>query len=291
MPEPLRGKPAVRFSAGESAARSSALVFVKLGGSLITDKARPMTVRRKEIGRCAHEVAAARNAGARMLLGHGSGSYGHHVASQYGTRRGVRGDVGWYGYARVARVARELNQTVVAALLDEGLPAVALPPSASARARAGQLVWLEHEAAQRLLQVGALPVVFGDVALDEEWGGTIVSTEQVFSYLATFLKPARIVLAGEVDGVCDGDPTAGREVEVYSVINSGNYHEVLRHLGQARGADVTGGMADKVRRMYELAARQPGLRIQIVNGRTPGLLQRAILGQAEGEGTTITGSG
>ncbi|MGQ9553541.1 MAG: isopentenyl phosphate kinase [Anaerolineae bacterium] len=263
------------------------LVFVKLGGSLITDKSKPMTARQEVIDRCAREIAVAFSAGVKLLLGHGSGSYGHHLASRYGTQQGVHGAAGWEAFARVAQVARELNRLVVAALLAEGLPAVALPPSASARARAGQLLCLEHGVAQQLLQAGALPVVFGDVALDEEWGGTIISTEQVFAYLASYLRPERIVLAGEVDGVCDRAPSEDEWARVYPLINSSNYQDVLQHLGQARGADVTGGMADKVRRMYELAVQQPGLRVHIVNGARPALLQRAILGQAEGEGTVI----
>jgi isopentenyl phosphate kinase len=233
-------------------------------------------------------VARAFQAGASLLIGHGSGSYGHSVASHYGTSAGVRDAAGWFGYARVAAVTRELNQIVVQALLRYGLPAVALPPSASARARAGQLLALDYGVAGDLLAARALPVVFGDVALDEEWGGTIVSTEQVFAYLAEKLSPARIVLAGEVDGVYDGDPLTGEATQLYSAIDSGNIAAVAGHLGRARGADVTGGMADKVLRMHDLARRLPGLRVQIINGTTPGLMERALLGQAEGEGTTIS---
>jgi len=266
----------------------SELVFLKLGGSLITDKTRPLTARLDVIRRCAQEVAEAYSAGAMLLLGHGSGSYGHSVASHYGTRDGIRDAAGWYGFARVAHVARELNQIVVRALLEHGLPAVALPPSASARARAGQLLSLDDSVVRRLLDVRALPVVFGDVSLDEERGGTIVSTEQIFSYLAPRLSPARIVLAGEVDGVFDADPARGGAPHLYPSIDSGNIADVVRHLGQARGADVTGGMADKVLRMYELAGRLPGLRVQLVNGATPGQLKRVLLDQAAGDGTTIT---
>ncbi len=262
-------------------------VFVKLGGSLITDKTAPLTARPEVIARCAAEIAEAIGAGASLLLGHGSGSYGHSAAQQYGTRRGVHDAEGWYGYARVGQVARSLNQLVVQALLDAGLPAVAVPPSATARARAGELVWLDHGVVEGLLEVGALPVVHGDVALDEEWGGTIVSTEQVFAQLARRLRPARIVLAGEVDGVHGADPALDPTAPLYAEINSGNFHEVARHLGQARGADVTGGMVDKVRRMYDMAVRTPGLSIQIINGNRPDRLRRAILGLAEAEGTTI----
>jgi len=263
------------------------LVFVKLGGSLITNKTQPMTVRQDVLALCVAQVASAFNSGVRLLVGHGSGSFGHYVAQQYGTRMGVRGAGGWYGYAQVGMAARQLDQIFVGALLKAGLPAVSVPPSASAVARAGELVAMDQRVITSLLHSGALPVVLGDVAIDEEWGGTILSTEQVFAFLAPRLEPTRIVLAGEVEGVYSADPADVGEALLYRYITPENFHEVARHLGRARGADVTGGMLDKVRRMYALAMASPGLEIQIVNGKVPGLLERAILGEAKGEGTTI----
>ncbi|MHB0877313.1 MAG: isopentenyl phosphate kinase [Anaerolineae bacterium] len=263
------------------------LVFVKLGGSLITDKTQPMTARPDVIERCAREIAVAASAGASILVGHGSGSFGHSAAKRHGTRDGVRGQEAWQGFAEVGMIARELDQMVVRALVRAGVPAVSLPPSASARARTGELTWLDSWVAQALLAVGSTPVVFGDVAVDEEWGGTIISTEQVFAYLAKRLKPARIVLAGEVNGVYDRDPTVFPDATLHGAIGPENYHRVLRSVGEARGADVTGGMADKLHRMYELAAQVGDLQVQIISGLEPDLLRRAILGQAVGEGTVI----
>jgi isopentenyl phosphate kinase len=265
----------------------SSLVLVKLGGSLITDKTRPMTARPEVIGRCAEEIAKAWRAGTRLVVGHGSGSFGHSVAKRYGTRQGVHSESDWYGFAQVAQVAREMDRLVLRALLDAGVPAVALPPSASARARAGELERLDTNTAAALLAARAVPVVFGDVALDEEWGGTIVSTEQVLGSMAVSLKPDRLVLAGEVEGVFDGDPHAQEGVQLIPAITRANYSEVLGCLGQARGADVTGGMADKVRRMYALTQQLPTLRVQLINGLHPDLIYEAIVGQAAGAGTTI----
>ena len=223
-------------------------------------------------------------------MGHGSGSFGHAEARRYGTRQGVRRPEQWYGYARVADSARRLDCLVVQALLEAGLPAVAVPPSATARARAGELVSLDDSTVAELLGRGTLPVVYGDVALDEEWGGTIISTEQVLIYLTPRLQPTRMVLAGEVAGVFSADPALDKAAVLYPRVTATNYAQVLRHLGGARGADVTGGMADKVRRMFALAEAHPGLRVHLVSGLVPGLLRRALLGQAAGEGTEIGGA-
>ena len=67
------------------------LVFLKLGGSLITEKSREATARKDVITRLAAELADIHrsNPNLRLLLGHGSGSFGHVPAKKYNTRTGV----------------------------------------------------------------------------------------------------------------------------------------------------------------------------------------------------------
>ncbi|HNT75017.1 MAG TPA: uridylate kinase, partial [Anaerolineae bacterium] len=76
------------------------LVFVKLGGSLITDKRERATLRSGVLPRMAHELREALTASPdlRVLLGHGSGSFGHWEAKRYGTRQGVTTTEQWRGF-------------------------------------------------------------------------------------------------------------------------------------------------------------------------------------------------
>jgi isopentenyl phosphate kinase len=50
--------------------------------------------------------------------------------------------------------------------------------------------------------------------------------------------------------------------------------------------DVTGGMRAKVELIWRLVAARPGLAVQLI-GPLPGLLERALLNEAAGEGTLI----
>ncbi|MEA3340385.1 MAG: uridylate kinase, partial [Chloroflexota bacterium] len=86
------------------------VIFIKLGGSLITDKTRAYTVRREVVARLAEEVHRALDAapGLRLVIGHGSGSFGHWAAKPYGTRQGVSTPEQWRGYAEVAAAAARL---------------------------------------------------------------------------------------------------------------------------------------------------------------------------------------
>jgi len=257
------------------------LIFLKLGGSLITDKNSARVPRLQTLTRLLAEVAAARAARPelQLVLGHGSGSFGHVEARRFGTRQGVRTLEEWHGFAEVQAVAGLLNRLVVDAARATGVPVVNLPPSASAVCRDGVIESLAIAPLQVALEQALVPLVFGDVAIDDERGGTIVSTEDVFAYLARALRPAQVLLAGREAGVLTHYPDG----VIVPHIRPG---EPLNAVGESQAVDVTGGMAGKVRAMQALAAAVPGLTVRIFSGDLPGLVQATLLGEAQ-PGTTI----
>lgn len=261
----------------------SELIFLKLGGSLLTDKTQPQALRADVLARLAAEVAdalAARPA-LRLVIGHGSGSFGHMAARRYNTRAGVASREEWRGYAETARAAALLNRRVVDALWEAGAPALALQPSASALCRDGELLALEDRPVRVALDNGLVPVLYGDVALDSVRGGTIVATEELFAWLAPRLAPQRIVLVGEVAGVLSADPASGVAGELIEVITPALLPDLAQALGGARGVDVTGGMAAKAAAMLALVQAVPALAaVQIISGLTAGLV-RAVLCDAD----------
>jgi isopentenyl phosphate kinase len=267
----------------------SELVFVKLGGSVITDKARPETARPEVIGRLASEVAHALAArpDLRLVLGHGSGSFGHVVARRYRTADGVSSPADWQGFAEVAAVAARLNRIVTDAFLAAGIPVWSLQPSASAWCRAGELVSLEVAPVREALARGLVPLVYGDVALDELQGGTIVSTEQLFANLARCFHPARVILVGAVDGVFPVDPWRDPSASPISEISAQNWKVVQAALGGSHATDVTGGMLSKVEEMLALVREQPDLVVHLLSGERAGALEGALLHATGAVGGTV----
>ena len=263
------------------------LVFVKLGGSVITDKRRPQTPRPEVIQRAAEEIAEALKVRAdlRLVLGHGSGSFGHVEAARHRVRDG--GGPDWFGYAATSAAAARLNRLVTDALLQAGLPVVSLQPSASARCSDGVLESMDSEVVEILLERGAIPLLYGDVGLDAVRGCTIVSTEQIFALLARHLRPQRIIMVGEVEGVYSRDPHRCADARLISEVRADNYAEIAGMLSASHGVDVTGGMLDKVRILACLVNAVPGLTVQLISGLKQGLIARALRGEAAGEGTLI----
>ena len=259
------------------------LYFVKLGGSVITDKGRAYTARREVIVRLAQEVRRALEirSDLHLLIGHGSGSFGHWAAAPYGTREGVRAAADWRGYAEVAAAAARLNRLVTDVFLETGVPVFSIQPSASARCSDGKLVYLDVGPIREGLGRGLVPLVYGDVALDEVRGGTVASTEDLFVYLSGELEPDRILLLSRVPGVL------GPDGELVPRITPEDLSDLRGPLAGSQSVDVTGGMADKVERMVELVRRRPRITVDILPGDRPGLLARCLLEDGLAAGTRI----
>jgi isopentenyl phosphate kinase len=258
------------------------VVFLKLGGSLITEKARRETPRLDALARVAQEIARALSQapGLALVLGHGSGSYGHFAAERYGVHRGCLDD--WRGYAETGAAAARLDRLVADNLLAAGVPVVPLQPSASARARRGRLEEMASWPAEELLKHGLVPMVYGDVALDETQGCSIISTEAIFAHLARRLRPATVLLAGEVDGVYTADPSREPGARPIPLLTPGMRAARERELAGARGVDVTGGMHAKVCQMLDLVEEVPGLEVYIFSGLIPRRVEAALLGSPGG---------
>lgn len=263
---------------------STMLVFLKLGGSLITDKRAAETPRLAVIDRLAQEIAAAQRAdpALQLVIGHGSGSFGHVYGRKYGTREGVRDAAGWYGYAAVGDAAARLNRIVIAALLRVGIAAWGIQPGALIRCEEGRIVQGPESTVAAALARGLTPVVFGDVALDTVRGGTIVSTEEIFDVLSGALAPARIVLAGEVDGIFTADPQLDPTARLIAEISPASLAMVAGGLGGSHGVDVTGGMRAKVQQALAMVEQRPEMEIVVCSGLEAGHVQAALCGAPVG---------
>lgn len=256
---------------------------------MITDKTRPETVRLDVLEQIAREIQRARIEAPdlRLLLGHGSGSFGHAAAHRHGTRTGVAGAAGWLGFAEVADAAARLNRLVVRALLDAGVPVWAIQPSAGAWSTDGEIACWRPEIPEMALNRGVAPLIYGDVMVDTVRGGTIFSTEELFSWLATRLRPVRIILAGTVDGVFSADPLAHPGATPWAEITPDDLPALRRSLGASHGIDVTGGMLSKVSAMCDLVADLPDLQVRLISGLRPGAIRAALLDLPEAGGTLI----
>jgi isopentenyl phosphate kinase len=262
-------------------------IFIKLGGSLITDKRRERRARLRVIRRLAEEIREAlqERPGLRILVGHGSGSFGHAAAARTRIYEGISRPEDWWGFAEVALAAAELHMHVRRAFHAAGLPALSIPPSAVAEAAGGIPIAFEARAFQRAWEVGLIPLTGGDVVFDRERGATILSTEAVFDALLEVLRPTRILLVGEVAGVLADGPEGH---QVIPHLTPARFREILHAVGGSHGIDVTGGMRAKLEMALRWVERDPRLEAWIFSGRRPGALREALRDPLRIRGTRIT---
>ncbi len=264
------------------------IVLVKLGGSLITEKTVTGRARDAAIRRLAREIAAWRRGhrGERLVLGHGSGSFGHPAAARGGLVRSADERPKLDSSPTTRLRAAALHQIVMTALRDAGAEPFSLAAGSFLTTARGRIAAAFLDPLFAALDAGLLPVVYGDVVLDRSRGAAVVSTEELFTAIAHESRRrrrpvSRAVWLGETDGVLDA---SGRTIARLSIRDALN---TARATSGAAGVDVTGGMALRLRTAAVLA--KAGIPSSIVDGRPSGSARAAIAGRSAG-GTQVAAS-
>ncbi len=216
-------------------------VILKLGGSILTDKSADCAINRTSLATIAAAIAEAGTEG--IVIIHGAGSCGHPEAKRY------RLDVGaapgkTEGIYVTHKAVSGLNDAVVAALREKGVAAIGVHPFHVGVADNGRLLAFECRHLEKMLALGMVPVIHGDVVMDLSRGACIVSGDQLVRYLAAAMQIRRVGLATDVPGVLDG----GRVVPAITRRTAGTLH-----IGDSQHTDVTGGMRGKIEELLGLA--------------------------------------
>ncbi|NCN83017.1 MAG: hypothetical protein GW947_03545 [Candidatus Pacebacteria bacterium] len=255
------------------------LILIKLGGSILTDKAVPMKLRKSMLDRLAKEIfdSSKQLPYTDIIIGQGNGSFGHVPAKKYGTMDGFGSNQqsGKFGMALTQNLVSKLNSHVVDALLAFELPVVSFRFASTLVTKNRECISNSLAVLEQYLKSGLLPVTAGDVISDTELGCNIWSTEKVLGYIALhFLEKKtyehiRIIHVGEVAGVLDGDK------KIISEISQQNKESIRSLITNTRGFDVSGGMWHKIEESLELAKQ--GITSQIISGMKSGVLQQALI--------------
>lgn len=212
-----------------------------------------------------------------LILGHGSGSFGHVAARRFGIAEGIRSADQLPGVSLTQQRAAALHRLVVEALAEAGARPYSLAPSSCIVTAAGRPAAFADEPLLRALENGLLPVLYGDVVMDREQGAAICSTEKVFETVARCLLDRgwtvrRALWLGETDGLYD---ESGRTIPH---VSAPGFEQATQAIGDPKGTDVTGGM--RLRLETALTLAKMGIPSLLLNGLTPGLLGKALRGEA-----------
>ena len=230
------------------------MIILKIGGSILTNKDAVSEVDTKSLKRIASEIKSSLdNSFKELIIVHGAGSFGHPPAKKY--KIGERFDESEYpqkriGFCETQNAVKKLNMYICEAFIDEGLPVVAIPASSFMRATNKRITEGNLDSFKRYLDKGFIPVIYGDVVLDEELEICVISGDQLIQYLAKNLNPDMVVLGTDVDGVYNKNPKTHDDAIFFDKFSS---LDDLDTFEGTTNVDVTGGMVGKIKELLYLA--------------------------------------
>lgn len=262
------------------------LIFLKLGGSLVTDKEKPYSIKKEIIIDLARQIKEAINEdkNVALVIGNGAGSFGHFPAIKYKMERGINSEKQIYGYCIVQDAVAQLNRIIVSELLKAEINACSINPSSIIVSENGVIKDFFINPIIEMIKKGIIPVLYGDIVIDKTIGAKIFSTEQILNALAIKfqklkIKVGMIIHSGQTKGVFD---KAGKLIKI---INKRNHKELEKIYFKMQGYDITGGMSHKVLECINLSRYK--IKSLIFNGASnENLLKKAILGNII-EGTIV----
>jgi len=226
-----------------SRAEAEEVYVLKIGGSVLTEKGEERRARKEAIKRISGEIALALSHTVRknLILVHGAGSFGHPQAKVYLESGEVK-------YALITHEsAKELNRIVFSSLTDFGLKVMPIHPLSGVISKGGKIEYKIKEQIELALKMGIIPVLHGDVILDEKKGFRILSGDQLVLYAAMEFKASKVGVGTDVDGVLSD------EGEVIRKITPAEVEKMS--IGGSEHVDVTGGMKEKVFLLAKLASQ------------------------------------
>ena len=252
------------------------LTLIKLGGSVVTFKERPLAANIDAIDSISRALTQL---GVPVIIVHGGGSFGHYWSVKYDMHtKSANYDI--HGVSVVHESMIALNQIIVNSMIRMGLNPYGMLPSALTTGHEPIVAKIKH--IYTMAQSKVIPVTFGDVVHVEGTKYSILSGDALMTIMARVLRPLRIIFATNVDGIYK-DSVSRELVSEIQVTGKRKSFEFFK----ASGTDATGGMKRKVTEAFKIASY--GMDVMMINGLMP---ERIIEAAAEGTlkvGTVVKG--
>ena len=246
------------------------MILIKLGGSIITNKQKPLTPNISAINKIAAQLKKVRET---IIIVHGGGSFGHYWSVRYDMHT-KPAKYSKKGVAVVKNSMVELNKIILDSFLKNELNPYCLPPTDFMFSDKADAKKVKEIA--RIAKDGLVPVSYGDVLWHGKNKFYILSGDRIMGILAKILKPRLAIFVLSVDGVYSDMKTKKLLYEI----------KVQETAISEVEMDVTGGMTHKIKEAMMIS--KGGIDVFLVNGNKPERIVNAIKGK-KFEGTIFRG--
>jgi len=234
------------------------MLLIKLGGSIITNKKKPLSAKRKIIDNI---VSSFRKINEDFVVVHGGGSYGHYWSVKYNMHTKPK-KYDLKGVSIVKNSMIELNTIILDSFLKNKLNPYCLPPT--------DFVMGNKPIKKKILEIkkiansGLIPITYGDALWYGNKKSYILSGDKIMSLLARVLRPRLSIFVLNEDGLYSNMKT---KKLIYDFKDEKIF--IKKTL-----MDVTGGMTRKVAEASKIS--KMGLKVFFVNGNKPERIVNSI---------------
>ncbi len=246
------------------------MILIKLGGSIITNKEKPLSPRKKVVENIAKNLKKINEP---IIIVHGGGSFGHYWSVKYDMHTKPK-KYDMHGVAIVKNSMTELNKIIVDVFIKNKLNPYTLPPTDFMSGN-NPIIKKVKEIA-KIAKSGLIPITYGDALWYGDKKTYILSGDKIMTHLAKILKPRLIIFALNEDGLYSDLKTKKLIYEL-----KGESPEISENK-----MDVTGGMTRKVEEATTIA--KSGMNVFFVNGNKPERIVKAVKNRKY-EGTLFRG--
>ncbi|TVP40699.1 isopentenyl phosphate kinase [Candidatus Nitrosocosmicus arcticus] len=247
--------------------KSSNLIIIKLGGSVVTFKEKPLTPNYDGIEKILGVLNEIKE-NFKIIIVHGGGSFGHYWSVKYDmhTKPYPYSDL---GVSVVHDSMIELNHIITNKFIESKLKPYSIQPSAfvfNSKADPARI----HDIVDMTSGNDLIPITFGDIIHTSGNNFSILSGDTIMSMLCTELHPKFSIFTTNVDGLYS-DMSKGEivreiqvdEADIGNILSEGK--EKIEHSDSP--FDVTGGMKRKMTESIQIA--NSGTPVYLINGFHP----------------------
>ena len=237
------------------------MILIKLGGSIITNKQKPLSPRRKTINNILKEIGKIKEP---IIIVHGGGSYGHYWSVKYDMHT-KPAKTSPKGVAIVKNSMVELNKIILDSAVKNRINSYCLPPTDfmnGNKAIKSKILTIND-----ISKSGLTPITFGDALWFGQKKSYILSGDVIMTTIGNILKPRLSLFVLDVDGVYS-------DLKTKKLI-----YDFKKEKPEIKNnkMDVTGGMTRKITEANKMA--KAGLKVFFVNGNKPKRITDAVSGK------------
>jgi isopentenyl phosphate kinase len=244
------------------------MILIKLGGSIITNKEKPLSPRKKTIDNIAKQL---KKISEPVIIVHGGGSFGHYWSVKYDMHtKPAKYD--YHGVAVVKNSMIDLNKIILDSMTKNKLNPYCLPPTDFMVGN--KPITSKVKEMKKIAESKLIPVTFGDALWYGQKKSYILSGDKIMSIIAKALRPRLSIFVLNVDGLYSNFKTKRL------IYDMKDQHASIQDIPM----DVTGGMKRKVEEATRIS--KMGLKVFFVNGNKPQRIIDAVQ-KNKFEGTTF----